>query len=146
MTRLRQVYINEKVRNRVRNCQKRSENTHCKKVSNSLLFAVNCFSSRGIKEAFRIKRGEKFYTSYIFRLRGSSIGILAKELADGRIDFILVAQHGSKPKVLMKVENLEKEQYADVVLGFAQTLAYKHSLLDVRAICPKHCERLSKVD
>ncbi|MGQ9469667.1 MAG: hypothetical protein ACUVTD_07615 [Nitrososphaerales archaeon] len=146
MTTLREVYINEKVRNRVRNRQKRSENTHCKKIGNSLLFAVNCFGSRGIKEAFEIKKDERFYTSYVFRLRASLIGILVKELASGKIDFVLVAQHGDELKVLIKAENLGKERYDNVVQGFAQSLAYEHSQLDVRAICPRHCERLSKVD
>ncbi|MGQ9469546.1 MAG: hypothetical protein ACUVTD_06970 [Nitrososphaerales archaeon] len=147
MTWLREISINEKIRNRVRNCHKNSQKAIGHKISNSLVFVVRCFGSEGIKEAFKIKKGERFYTSYVFRLKKSIlIGVLAKELQSGKIDFIFVVQRNTKPQLLMRVENLEKEQYHDVILGFAKSFAYSHSLIDVRAIYPKHSERLLRVD
>lgn len=86
----------------------------------------------------KIKSNEKFYTSYLLELRdGSLIVILAKELVNGRLDFVMFAYCGDEERALMKVKDIEKEQYDEVVLGLIKSLHFDGLLGDVRAIYPK---------
>ena len=78
------------------------------------------------------------HTCYIFELQGNTfIKILAKELTSGRLNFIIVVEQGGKERTIMRVRDLEKEQYHEVVYGLGMQLYYEGLLVDAKAIHPK---------
>jgi len=88
--------------------------------------------------AIKIKKGERLHTCYLLKLKGGSlIKIIAKELVSGRLDFFLVAEHGSEKRTLMRVKDIEREHYHQVVAGLAMQLCHEGLLLDAKAIYSK---------
>jgi hypothetical protein len=88
-----------------------------------LAFIVKSFHSKKTRGIMRIKSGEKIYTSYLLELRdGSFVAIIAKELANGRLDFIIFSHSGGKERVLLKVRDIGKREYDVVVSGLIKSL------------------------
>ena len=88
-----------------------------------MAFIVKSFHSKKTRGIMRIKSGEKIYTSYLLELRdGSFVAIIAKELANGRLDFIIFSHSGGKERVLLKVRDIGKREYDVVVSGLIKSL------------------------
>jgi methylaspartate ammonia-lyase len=94
----------------------------------------------------RIKSGEKIYTSYLLELKdGSFVAIIAKELVNGRLDFVIFSHSGSEERVLLKVKDLGKREYDTVVSGLIKSLGSEGLLVDARMLCQKHSKEILKL-
>jgi chitinase len=94
----------------------------------------------------RIKSGEKIYTSYLLELRnGSFVAIIAKELANGRLDFVIFSNSGGEERILLKVKDIGKREYDVVVTELIKSLGSEGLLVDARALCQKHSKEILKL-
>jgi hypothetical protein len=94
----------------------------------------------------RIKSGERVYTSYLLELRdGSFVAIIAKELANGRLDFVIFSHSSGEERILLKVRDIGKREYYAAVSGLIKSLSSEGLLVDARALCQKHSKEILKL-
>jgi hypothetical protein len=111
-----------------------------------LAFIVKSFHSKRTRGVMRIKSGEKIYISYLLELRdGSFVAIIAKELVNGRLDFVIFSHSGGKEKALLKVKDIGKREYDAVVSGLIESLSSEGLLVDARMLCQKHSKEILKL-
>jgi hypothetical protein len=111
-----------------------------------LAFIVKSFHSKRTRGIMRIKSGERVYTSYLLQLRdGSFVAIIAKELVNGRLDFIIFSHSGDEERILLKVKGIGKREYDVVVSRLIESLSSEGLLVDARALCQKHSKEILKL-
>jgi hypothetical protein len=91
----------------------------------------------------KIGKGERVYTSYIFKLRdGSFVKVLAKELVNGKLDLVMIGQYGNEKRNLLEVKEVDKENYEEFVSYI--TKSFSSYLLKVEVIYPQVFEIIFK--